>query len=200
MRFLFLLLLMLSGCQSDPDSQPASRSGSPPASEERSVASARDSAARSPMSVSLEKVANELPAPLFERPTLDGGSFDLSAHRGEVVLLNFWATWCAPCRYEIPDLIELQEEYGDDGLQVVGIALDRQGFEVVRPFAEEYGFNYPLVIADSTIEREYGPITAVPTTLIIGPEGRARYFAEGLLSKEEIEPAIEELLGEDGRR
>lgn len=133
-------------------------------------------------------------APDFTLPTMDGGTFQLSAHRGEVVILNFWATWCAPCRKEIPLFVEMQRGLGDEGLRFVGISLDQEGFEVVQPFADDMGVNYPMVVDDGTVAPMYGGIPTVPTTFLIGPEGRVHGYAPGLVTESVLRPQIEKLL------
>jgi len=133
-------------------------------------------------------------APDFALPTMDGDTLRLSARRGEVVILNFWATWCAPCRKEIPMFVEMQRELGDEGLQFVGISLDRGGFEVVRPFAEDMGVNYPMVVDDGAVAPMYGGIPTVPTTYLIGPEGRVHGYAPGLVTESVLRPRVEKLL------
>lgn len=133
-------------------------------------------------------------APDFALPTMDGDSLRLSAHRGEVVVLNFWATWCAPCRKEIPMFVEMQRELGGDGLQFIGISLDEDGFEVVRPFAAEIDVNYPMAVDDGTVAPMYGGIPTVPTTFLIGPEGQVHGYAPGLVTEDVLRPRIEKLL------
>ena len=132
-------------------------------------------------------------APDFSRPTMDGGTFRLSDYRGEVVVLNFWATWCSPCRKEIPAFVNMQRALGDDGVQFVGVALDRGGFDAVRPFAEEMGINYPLIIDDGTIARQYGGVPTVPTTFVIGPDGIVEGYAPGLVTEVLLRPELERL-------
>jgi cytochrome c biogenesis protein CcmG/thiol:disulfide interchange protein DsbE len=133
-------------------------------------------------------------APDFTLPTMDGDSLRLSAHRGEVIVLNFWATWCAPCRKEIPMFVEMQRELGGDGLQFIGVSLDEEGFEVVRPFAEDMSVNYPMVVDDGTVAPMYGGIPTVPTTFLIGPEGRVHGYAPGLVTESVLRPRVENLL------
>lgn len=130
----------------------------------------------------------------FEGTLSDGSTFLLSNQRGNVVLINFWATWCAPCRVEIPDLIALQDEFGDAGLHVVGISLDLDGFDVVRPFSEEFGINYDMLVDDGSIAESIGGIYALPTSVIVDKQGHIREFIPGLISKDLILPLLESLM------
>jgi peroxiredoxin len=133
-------------------------------------------------------------APDFVLPTMSGEPFHLAGHRGQVLVLNFWATWCAPCRIEIPEFIEIQDELGDEGVQFLGISMDEEGFEVVRPFAEEMEINYPLVIDVGEIAEMYGGIYALPTTIIVDREGYIRHKVPGMLTRSSLLPIIEALL------
>lgn len=131
--------------------------------------------------------------PDFALKQLNGETFRLSDHRGNVVAINFWATWCPPCREEIPDLIELQEEMNEEVL-FVGVSLDEGGPEKVRTFAEEFGINYPIVIDDGTVAQKYGPIRGIPTTFLVDREGRVRVRSIGLLTKENLRPVLRALV------
>src|SRR5699024_1339337 len=152
-----------------------------------------------PDSSPLYAATAEAQAKDFTVTLVNGESFTLSDYRGEVVLLNIWATWCAPCREETPQLVDLYNEYKDDGLLVLGVSIDEQGVSVVKPFMDEYGVNYPTVIDNGTIMDKYGPTMGIPTTYIIGKEGSLRYFAVGPVTKKEIEPRILKLLNEGER-
>lgn len=132
-------------------------------------------------------------APDFTLAKMDGESFTLSDHEGKVVVLNIWATWCPPCRKEIPDFIEIQKEMRDDGVLFVGVSVDKEGWQVVRPFAKEYGINYPLVVDDGTIRQKYGPFRGIPTTFIINKKGKVEYVAPGMINREILQPALEKL-------
>ena len=105
-------------------------------------------------------------APDFTLTDLNGDEFSLSDHKGKVIILDFWATWCGPCRMEIPGFVELQDKYGDD-VVVVGVSLDKGGPKAVVPFAKEYEINYPVVYGDGTVVQAYGGIRGIPTTFII---------------------------------
>ena len=137
-----------------------------------------------------------LQAPDFERPTLAGDAFELSSTRGDVVLVNVWATWCLPCAVETPDLVALHGELQDQGVRFVGVSLDEGGFDDVRPFAEEYGIDYPLVLDDGALLDPYGGLVALPTTLLIDRDGVVRYRLRGLTSKEQLLPLLHGLLAE----
>ena len=138
------------------------------------------------------------PAPDFERPTLEGGTFRLSDHRGDVVAVNFWATWCLPCRVETPEFVALQDELEGQGVRFVGVSLDEGGFDDVRPFAEEVGVNYPLVLDDGggALLEPYGGLAALPTTVLVGRDGTARYRLRGLTSAAQLRPLLQDLAAE----
>lgn len=132
-------------------------------------------------------------APDFTLETMEGNNFTLSDQRGKVVVLNFWATWCAPCRKEIPDFMELYNEMKDDGVLFVGVSLDEEGWDKVRPYAKDMGINYPIMVDDGNVSRQYGPIRAIPTTLIINKKGQVEYVAPGMLTKEKLKPILTKL-------
>lgn len=110
-------------------------------------------------------------APEFSLPDLAGHNLNLSAYRGKVVLLDFWATWCYPCREEIPRFVELQEKYGNQGLQVIGISMDDEP-EPVREFYQRYKMNYPVVMGNAKTGERYGGVLGLPIAFIIGRDGR----------------------------
>ena len=137
------------------------------------------------------------PAPSFVAETLDGDTFRLRDHRGEVVVVNVWATWCAPCRVEMPGFVDLQEAFRDEGVQFVGIALDRAGAEAVRPFVEEEGINFPQ-IAEPTVAARHFPGEVVPRTYLIDKRGRIRYTHSGVILKWALDDALERLADAPG--
>jgi cytochrome c biogenesis protein CcmG/thiol:disulfide interchange protein DsbE len=132
-------------------------------------------------------------APDFTLETMEGNTFTLSDQRGKVVVLNFWATWCGPCRKEIPDFMELHKEMKNNGVLFAGISLDKEGWEKVRPYANEMGINYPIMVDDGSVSRQYGPIRAIPTTFIINKKGKVEYVAPGMLTKEKLKPIVTKL-------
>lgn len=125
---------------------------------------------------------------------LEGKEVKLSDFKGKVVILDFWATWCPPCRKEIPHFVELQKEYGDQGLAIVGISLDEGGAEAVKPFAEKYEINYAVVMGDQEVAMSYGGIEAIPTTFVIDKEGKIVSKHVGYADKETFEKEIKPLL------
>lgn len=132
-------------------------------------------------------------APDFTLETMEGNAFTLSDHKGNVVVLNFWATWCAPCRKEIPDFMEPHDEMKDDGVIFAGISLDEEGWEKVRPYANDMEINYPIVVDDGSVAKQYGPIRAVPTTFVVNKKGQMEYIASGMITKEKLKPILQKL-------
>lgn len=133
-------------------------------------------------------------APAWELQDLSGRTIHSSDFKGKVVILNFWATWCPPCRAEIPSFVELQKKYGDKGLAVVGISVDQGGMGTVKSFAEKNGINYPVVLADDKITGAFGGIEAIPTTFVIDRAGHIVKQHRGLTGKSEFEEEIKPLL------
>ncbi len=133
-------------------------------------------------------------APDFTLESLDGKSVRLSDLRGKAVLLNFWATWCSPCKIEMPWFVELQSQYGPQGLQIVGVAMDDASKEDIAKFAKDMGVNYPVLIGKEAVGDEYGGIPALPESFFIGRDGKIVDKIFGLKGKAEIEDAIKKTL------
>lgn len=123
------------------------------------------------------------PAPDFTLTDLRGNELTLSDYRGKVVFLNFWATWCPPCRSEIPGFVESYKEYRDEGMEIIGISVDRAGTDKVLDFARAFEINYPVVMFTPKIIRDYEPGRAIPTTIIIDRNGRIRHKHIGYMDK-----------------
>jgi len=119
-------------------------------------------------------------APDFTLQDINGNEVTLSDFKGKVVILNFWATWCPPCRKEIPVFIELYKKYKDEGLVIIGISLDREGKKVLIPFVKKFGINYPVLIGTQKVVDAYGGIRGIPTTFIIDKKGKIRKKHIGL--------------------
>ena len=139
-------------------------------------------------------VRNPDPAPAFKLSTLDGKPLSLADYKSKVILLNFWATWCGPCRAEVPDLVELQNKY-KDRLQVIGLVVDDDDEDAVKKFAGKYGINYPIAMATDEMRTEYGGIPALPTSFVLDGEGRVVQKHEGLRDPVLYEVEIRSLLG-----
>ncbi|MGE5056869.1 MAG: TlpA disulfide reductase family protein [Acidobacteriota bacterium] len=133
-------------------------------------------------------------APNFTLESLDGKNMSLSDLRGKAVLLNFWATWCGPCKIETPWLVELQKEYGSQGLQVVGIAMDDSGKDDIEKFAKDMGVNYPVLLGKEAVGDAYGGVPALPESFFIGRNGKIVERIIGLKGRGEIEDAIKKAL------
>ncbi len=127
------------------------------------------------------------PAPNFTLQTLDGKDVSLTDFRGKAVLVNFWATWCGPCKIETPWLVELQNEYGSQGLQVVGVAMDDSGKDEIAKFAKDMGVNYPVLIGKESVGDAYGGVPALPESFFVGRDGKIVDRILGLKGRGEIE-------------
>ena len=126
-------------------------------------------------------LSNPVPVAPFTVRDLDGKTISTDSWRGKVTIVNFWATWCAPCRAEIPDLVALQDKYRDQ-LQIIGISQDETGPEVVRQFAAEHRMNYPIVMSTPELEKIFSGIYALPTSFIVDREGQIVAKHVGLLN------------------
>jgi peroxiredoxin len=132
----------------------------------------------------------------FTLRDMAGQNFSLAAQKGKVILLSFWATWCGPCKIEIPWFIELQSKYGSRGLVVVGVSIDDPVSEL-RPFADQMKMNYPVLVGegrDDLKEQAYGPMWGIPSAFLIGRDGTICRKHMGISTKEELEQEIKSLL------
>ncbi len=133
-------------------------------------------------------------APDFALKDADGREIKLSDFKGKVVLLNFWATWCGPCKIEMPWFVDFQRKYKDRGFSVVAVSLDEEGWEVVKPFVEQFKLNFPIVVGNDEVADRFGGVAALPTTLIIDKQGKIASRHTGLVSMSDYEDQILELL------
>ncbi|HKM67103.1 MAG TPA: TlpA disulfide reductase family protein [Candidatus Acidoferrum sp.] len=133
------------------------------------------------------------PAPEFKLKALDGKDLNLESSRGKVILLNFWATWCGPCREELPGLIALQNHY-KDRLQIIGLLVDDEDEKEIRSVVESEGINYPVALADTGTRFAYGGIAALPTVFLINTEGRVVQKHVGLFNPALFETEVRALL------
>ncbi len=145
--------------------------------------------------VASEEIGASKTAPDFTLPDAKGQRLRLADYKGKVVLLNFWATWCGPCKAEIPWFIEFQKEYQAKGFTVLGVSLDEDGWKVINPYAAEQKINYPVLLGNEEVNQLYGGIEALPTTLLIGRDGKIAYLHSGLVSQNQYKKEILQLLG-----
>jgi thiol-disulfide isomerase/thioredoxin len=138
--------------------------------------------------------AQQKKAPNFKLKTSGGTTYELQKKKGKVIIVNFWATWCGPCIKEIPDFIELHKKYKSKGVEFVGIALDKEGWENVIPFLKENKINYPVVLGDSVLAASYGGIQYIPTTFIVDRNGNIVDEHTGMFSKAALESKIKPYL------
>lgn len=137
-------------------------------------------------------------APDFTLKTIDGKDVKLSDLRGKAVLLNFWATWCGPCKIEIPWFMELEKQYAAQGLVVVGVAMDDNGKDIVPKFAQEMKIDYPVLLGTEQVADQYGGVDGLPTTFYIGRDGKIVKRIAGLTSHSDIEDSIKAALNTAG--
>jgi thiol-disulfide isomerase/thioredoxin len=133
-------------------------------------------------------------APALVLKDLRGRALRLSDYKGKVVVLNFWATWCPPCRAEMPDLIRMQREYRSRGLQVVGITYPPEEIAEVRQFVRKFGVNYPIALGTIETKSLFDETETLPLTIVIDREGKVRERIEGILLPQEFEQKIRPLL------
>ena len=131
-------------------------------------------------------------APKLSLTDLDGKKLELSSYRGKVIVLNFWATWCEPCRAEIPRFVDLQNKYRDRGFQVLGISLDDNP-KPVRSFYQQFKMNYPVAVGDANVAERYGGILGLPVNFVIDRDGRICAKHSGEMAPSLVENEIQSL-------
>ncbi len=133
-------------------------------------------------------------APNFSLKTAQGKTVELKKLQGKVVSVNFWATWCGPCKAEIPGFLDVYNQYKSKGLEIVGISLDQDGWKPVKPFIERYRITYPVVVGDSQLADAYGGIDAIPTTFVIDKNGNITTRHIGYMDKKTFEHLVKAAL------
>lgn len=133
-------------------------------------------------------------APAFSLKDNDGNTITLESLKGKVVVLNFWATWCPPCRAEIPDFKKVYAEYKDKDVEIIGVSLDHKGWDVITPFLKKWEINYSVVLGGAKIARDYGNIRSIPTTFIIDRDGKVVDEHVGAMSEAVLVKSFEKLL------
>jgi len=148
-----------------------------------------------PLEDRIKPLAERQSAPTFELKDATGAKATLADYKDKVVLLNFWATWCVPCRAEIPWFQEFDKKFKDQGFAVLGVSMDEDGWGIVKPYVEERKITYRIVIGDEHVSTMYGGIDALPTTFLIDREGKIAAIHTGLVSKATYEKEIRDLVG-----
>jgi Peroxiredoxin len=134
------------------------------------------------------------PAQDFALKDADGKTVRLSDYRGKVVLLNFWATWCGPCKIEIPWFMDFERRHKDKGFAVIGVSMDDDGWDAVKPYVSRMGINYRMLMGNDEVARAFGGVEALPTTFLIDREGKVAAKHVGVAARSDFENGIEELL------
>jgi peroxiredoxin len=155
------------------------------------------SSAAPPSSAAQKQSGNRKAAPDFTLTDANGQAVKLSEYRGKVVLLNFWATWCGPCQIEIPWFIEFEQQFKSKGFEVLGVSMDEDGWQAIKPYIASHKLNYRVLLGDETVSQLYGGLDALPTTFMLDREGKFAFSPHiGLAGKNEYLSEIESLLGE----
>ena len=179
---IILLMMLTPGSGVDHDAPPPSAGGGPASPADPNDANAVGK-----------------PAPLtFTLKDMNGVDVKLASFKGKVILVNFWATWCGPCRAEIPALVELQKKYADD-LVVLGFSVD-DPVEKLKPYATEYKINYPVLVGNGRedVQDAFGPLWGIPVSVIVGRDGKIAVKHSGIGTKEQFEREIVALLDRSG--
>lgn len=141
-----------------------------------------------------EPVGQTTPAPAFSLKDLKGRSVRLGDFKGKVLLINFWATWCAPCLAEMPDLVKLQKQFGPRGLQIIGVTYPPQDRVSVRRMVRQLKINYPILFGSDKVAGDYNVGDVLPTTIVVDREGKIRSRILGILELEEFDEKVKPLL------
>jgi peroxiredoxin len=183
--FLALATLALSGCGQQTDLQSAAVPETPAEAPRSDSSAPAPSPVRSPRAM-----------PDFVLQDLSGRTVRLSDYAGKAVLLNFWATWCPPCKAELPDLVDLQNTHGGDRFTVIGVSLDQTGVDGVRAFVNDQGLNYPVLMGNEDVVIQYGNFRGIPTTFLLNAEHELERRYSGLVTRKMVESDLSHLFDE----
>jgi thiol-disulfide isomerase/thioredoxin len=188
---ILLLVLLLAGCDSD-------SSANPPAITEKALPAALAEAVPRTATMALpERTNNAWEMAPFQLRDLEGNLRTLADWKGRVIMMNFWASWCAPCQYEIPEFVHYQKDYGEKGLQIVGIGVDAR--RKLANVARSLEINYPVLVLEPSVSRglmaKWGNDTGIiPYTVVIARDGRISYIHRGQMGQEEFDTYVKPLL------
>jgi cytochrome c biogenesis protein CcmG/thiol:disulfide interchange protein DsbE len=143
---------------------------------------------------SLKPASERNAAPAFTLKDSNGANVSLADYKGKVVLLNFWATWCGPCKMEIPWFIEFEQQFKDRGFAVIGVSMDEEGWDIVRPYLQARKINYRIVLGNDQMAQSYGGVESLPTTFLVDRDGKIAATHVGLVSKSDYKNEIVQLL------
>lgn len=138
-------------------------------------------------------------APGFSLPKVNGGTMKLSDYKGKVVLVNFWATWCPPCRREIPDFTRVYKKYSKQGFVILGLSVDQEGASPVKSAIKEMSINYPVAMANQETVDAYGGIRAIPTSFLVDKNGKLTQKVVGGIDEKRLEAMLQPLLKVSGK-
>jgi thiol-disulfide isomerase/thioredoxin len=170
-KILFVAVIVLAACRKH--ETPAGTAEAPkPAPQQSTTASPEKPAG-------MINVGNELPA--YKAQWLDGSEFDLASQKGSVVLLNLWATWCGPCRYEIPELEKMHKKNAARGFKVIGVSVDEEGAKVVKPFVDDQKITYPIVLDPEGKLAAILQTTNLPTSVLLDKSGKVVWRSVGIV-------------------
>jgi cytochrome c biogenesis protein CcmG/thiol:disulfide interchange protein DsbE len=143
-----------------------------------------------PVAAVVKPMGDRKTAPDFILRDANGSEVKLAEYKGKAVLLNFWATWCGPCKIEIPWFIDFEKKYGKEGFAVLGVSMDEEGWKAVKPYVERMGMNYRVLLGNDGVAKLYGGVDSLPTTLLIDRTGKIAQMHTGLVSKGTYEGEI----------
>lgn len=178
-------VFLLCGCQSKNDQQSAQVPAVAGSAPDTGAAAAGHTASRSPNAM-----------PDFVLQDLTGREVHLSDYAGKAVLINFWATWCPPCKAELPDLVEIQRTHGGDRFTVIGVSLDQTGVEGVQQFVNEKGLNFPILMGNEDVVIQYGNFRGIPTSFLLNANHELARKYSGLVTRQMVESDLSHLLDE----
>lgn len=157
---------------------------------EQAAKAAAAAGERAEAAVDVARVAATPRSPDFVLTALDGSSLALADYRGDVVIVDFWATWCGPCRMVMPHLQSIHAEYADKGVRVIGLSVDQAGPDTVKSFIAKNGYTFPVAMATADLVKAYGGVPSIPTTFIIAPDGSISEKLVGVHGKADYLAAI----------